>query len=67
LEFIKNNGYVIDEKHVYVDLGYSDATDRRPALQRLLEDARKREFDVYSSLQVGLAFQKSQALSEYGP
>jgi site-specific DNA recombinase len=46
LEFIKNNGYVIDEKHVYVDLGYSGATDKRPALQRLLEDTRKREFDV---------------------
>jgi site-specific DNA recombinase len=46
LEFIKNNGYEIDEKHVYIDLGYSGATDKRPALQRLLEDARKKEFDV---------------------
>jgi len=46
LEFIENNGYVIDEKHIYIDLGYSGATDKRPALQRLLEDARKREFDV---------------------
>jgi len=23
LEFIKNNDYTIDEKHIYVDLGYS--------------------------------------------
>jgi site-specific DNA recombinase len=46
LEFIKSNGYEIDEKHIYIDLGYSGATDKRPAFQRLLEDARKREFDV---------------------
>jgi site-specific DNA recombinase len=40
LEFIKNNGYEINEKHVYIDLGYSGATDKRPAFQRLLEDAK---------------------------
>jgi len=38
--------FIIDEKHIYIDLGYSGATDKRPSPQRLLEDARKREFDV---------------------
>ena len=40
--------YVLDEKHVYRDGGYSGSLsiDRRPALKNLFEAAKNREFDV---------------------
>ncbi|HBZ70481.1 MAG TPA: hypothetical protein DEP35_12430 [Deltaproteobacteria bacterium] len=34
------------EEHVYIDHGVSGSKDRRPALDRLLADARRRRFDV---------------------
>jgi DNA invertase Pin-like site-specific DNA recombinase len=33
----------------YVDHGVSGSKDRRPALDRLLTDARRRRFDVWSA------------------
>jgi len=45
-EFIKSNGFELNEKNVYKDLGYSGGTDARPELQRLLRDARNKEFDI---------------------
>lgn len=45
-EFIKSNGYKLDKKHVYSDLGYSGATDLRPELKRLIKDANNKEFEI---------------------
>jgi len=39
-------GLELAEEHVYVDHGVSGARDRRPALDRLLADARRRRFDA---------------------
>ncbi|MEM3448057.1 MAG: recombinase family protein [Nitrososphaerota archaeon] len=46
LEFARNNGFKVSEKHIYEDLGYSGGTDKRPGLQKLLKDAQNKEFDV---------------------
>jgi resolvase-like protein len=35
-----------DERYEYVDRGISGTKDRRPALDQLLADARRRRFDV---------------------
>lgn len=45
-EFIKTNDYKLDKNHVYVDLGWSGGTEKRPGLQKLLNDARMKEFDM---------------------
>jgi len=45
-EHVKINGWQLDEKHIYEDIGHSGATDKRPDIQRLLKDARNREFDI---------------------
>jgi len=39
-------GLELVEEHVYIDHGISGAKDRRPALDRLMADARARRFDV---------------------
>jgi len=43
---IKENGWQIDNNHIYSDIGFSGGTDKRPGLQQLLQDARNKEFDV---------------------
>ena len=42
-EYAGHRGMTIDE---YVDVGISGAKDRRPELDRLMTDARRRRFDV---------------------
>lgn len=46
LEFAKNNSFEVKERNIYVDLGYSGGTDKRPGLQRLLKDAKEKNFYV---------------------
>jgi len=43
---INENGWQIDNNHIYSDIGFSGSTDNRPGLQQLLQDARNKEFDV---------------------
>jgi DNA invertase Pin-like site-specific DNA recombinase len=43
LEYAKNRGFEIVEE--YADHGFSGNKDRRPALDRLMKDARARRFD----------------------
>ena len=42
-EYAKNRGFEIAEE--YVDLGVSGSKDRRPALDRMMKDARARKID----------------------
>ena len=43
-QYAKHRGWTV--QHVYTDQGYSGASEKRPALDELLRDARKRKFDV---------------------
>ena len=44
--FIEDNGWQLNENHIYSDIGFSGGTEKRPDLQRLLKDAKDKEFDV---------------------
>lgn len=58
-DFVKNNGWHLDKKHIYKkDIGYSGGTDKRPDLQRLLIDARNREFDIVLVYRLDRFFRK---------
>ena len=43
---IEENGWQINNNHIYSDIGFSGGTDNRPGLQQLLQDAKNKEFDV---------------------
>ncbi len=43
-EYAAHRGMTIADE--YVDIGISGATDRRPELDRLMSDARRRRFDI---------------------
>ena len=43
-QYAKNRGWTV--QRVYTDHGFSGASERRPALDELLRDTRKRKFDV---------------------
>jgi DNA invertase Pin-like site-specific DNA recombinase len=46
LEYCNEHAYILSEKHIYEEDCSDEALRKRPALTRLREDARKREFDV---------------------
>ena len=43
-QYAKNRGWTV--QRVYTDHGFSGASEKRPALDELLRDTRKRKFDV---------------------
>ena len=43
-QYVKHRGWAV--QRVYTDHGFSGASEKRPALDELLLDARKRKFDV---------------------
>jgi len=43
--YVQNRGLSLAQEHVYVDHGIGGTKARRPALDRMLEDARRRRFD----------------------
>jgi DNA invertase Pin-like site-specific DNA recombinase len=45
-EYAQHRGLTVAPEHEYVDHGVGGAKARRPALDRMLEDARRRRFDV---------------------
>lgn len=58
-EFVKNNDYYLDEKHIYKkDIGFSGSVDKRPGLQRLLMNARNKEFDIVLVYRLDRFFRK---------
>jgi len=43
---IKNGALPPEEKHIYIDDGYTGINGNRPALQMMIEAAKRKEFDV---------------------
>ena len=43
---INIDGNKLNEECIYKDIGYSGGTDKRPGLQKLLDDARAKKFDI---------------------
>lgn len=64
--FVALNDYTLDEKHFYKDEGYSGSlpVEERPGIKRLLEDAKKREFDVVITYRLDRMFRKTRLLLE---
>jgi len=44
--FIEDSGWQLNENYIYSDIGFSGGTEKRPDLQKLLLDAKNKEFDV---------------------
>ena len=46
--YCKSQGFILDEKHVYKDEGFSGAlsVNKRPALKKLFEEAKEKEIDL---------------------
>jgi DNA invertase Pin-like site-specific DNA recombinase len=45
-EYAQRRGLIVAQEHEFVDHGFGGAKARRPALDRMLEEARRRRFDV---------------------
>ncbi len=47
-KFCKRQGYILNDQHIYEDIGYSGglSVDERPALKRLVKNAKKKKFEV---------------------
>ncbi len=45
-EVIEKDSLSLDSKNVFVDDGYTGTTDNRPALQKMIEQAKKKQIDV---------------------
>lgn len=48
VDYCKRLDYLVEEKNIYIDGGYSGSLPihKRPALQKLFEDAEKKEFEI---------------------
>ena len=62
--FVLLNDYVLDEKNVYVDEGFSGslASEERPGIKKLMEDAKKHEFDIVIVYRLDRFFRKTRLL-----
>jgi len=64
-EFIKTNGYKLDKRHIYKDIGYSGGTEKRPELQRLMTNAKNKEFDLILIYRLDRFFRKLRTLENF--
>jgi site-specific DNA recombinase len=46
VERYKDKGWVLEDKFIYKDEGYSGTLENRPEFQRMLEDAKHKKFDI---------------------
>jgi len=46
MDFAQKRGFEVADENIYSDEGVSGSKDRRPALDRLMRDAKARKFDV---------------------
>ena len=60
--FIKNNRWQLEERYIYKDIGYSGGVKERPALHRLLTDAKNKEFDIVLVFRLDRFFRKLRLL-----
>lgn len=58
--------YVInEEKHIFIDWGYSWASDDRPAFRRMMLSAKNKEFDIVIVWKIDRFFRKTLFLLQY--
>jgi site-specific DNA recombinase len=64
--FIKSQEYVLDEKHIYREEGFSGTLpiEARPQLKLLFEDAKNKKFDVVLVYRIDRFFRKTRLLLE---
>lgn len=62
--FVSLNDYVLEEKHVYSDEGFSGSlsSEERPGIKKLMIDARNREFDAVIVYRLDRFFRKTRLL-----
>lgn len=66
VEYAKNNNYVLNEdRHIYIDRGFSGASRNRPALEKLMFDSQNNEFDLVIVKKVDRFFRKNLYLLQY--
>lgn len=61
-EFVRDNNWQLDERSVYKDIGCSGGTEKRPGLQKLLADAKNKEFDIILVFRLDRFFRKLRIL-----
>jgi site-specific DNA recombinase len=66
LAFVQSQDYVLEEKHIYSEEGYSGTlpVDSRPQLRQLFADAQNKEFDVVLVYRLDRFFRKTRLLLE---
>lgn len=64
--FVKLNDYILEDKHIYRDEGYSGTlpVEERPEMNRMIENARNHEFDVVIAYRLDRVFRKTRLLLE---
>lgn len=60
----KDKGWVLDEKHIYKDDGYSGSLKSRPALNRMLQDAKDKKFEILITWKIDRLFRMMRLLLE---
>lgn len=60
----KDKGWSLDEQFIYKDDGYSGSLKSRPALNRMLEDAKEKKFDILITWKIDRLYRQMRLLLE---